>query len=133
MAGATLCELIVANKSPVIAIGNEARDLERELRMVGRRHDLWRTWSDFCEIHALALSNACDLRQQEEREARYLEIVKQYERDEIEAFARCAGLVALALNRNPHQDFLGHMFMNMELGNVKGLGHAGACVRFVVA
>lgn len=59
-----------------------------------RRHRLHKVFADFCEMSAIAISNSMDLTQREKREARYLEIVREYERAEVERFAQLLGVLA---------------------------------------
>ena len=58
------------------------------LRDNARRHRLSEVFRDFCELLALAFSNACDKSQFEEREERYLQIIKRYERPEVIRFVQ---------------------------------------------
>ncbi len=61
------------------------------LRANAQRHSLHRVFSDFCEMSAIAISNAVDRFQFEVREARYLQIAGAYEKDELQRFARMLG------------------------------------------
>lgn len=78
-----------------------------------QRHDVFR---DFCELAAIALSNAVDRAQYEAREARYLAILKRYRPDEIERFPRMLACLTHSLGLG-FADSLGALFMAMELGN----------------
>jgi hypothetical protein len=80
------------------------------------RHRLHEVFRDFCELSALAISNAVDKLQFESREARYLDIVKGYERDEVNRFARMLGCVTMSLEGG-YKDCLGQLFMLLELGD----------------
>jgi type I restriction-modification system DNA methylase subunit len=80
------------------------------------RHDLYGVFADWCECAAISLSNAVDLNTRDKREQRYLEIVKRYERQELEAFPKILGEVVLALEQSP-QDILGATFHALELHN----------------
>lgn len=86
------------------------------LRANAQRHSLHRVFSDFCEMSAIAISNAVDRFQFEVREARYLQIAGAYEKDELQRFARMLGCVTLSLDEQ-RSDFLGRLFMSLELGN----------------
>lgn len=74
-------------------------------------HDVWR---DFIEMSAMALANA--LLMDEAREKRYMDIVKRYTKDEVNLFCRLHALTVIALD-TAFQDFLGSIFMELELGN----------------
>ncbi|MBB3355600.1 hypothetical protein FHT70_005563 [Rhizobium sp. BK049] len=80
------------------------------------RHDLYTVFSDWCECAAISLSNAMDVTQREKREARYLKIVGQYERNVVETFPKIMGEVMMALEAGP-QDILGSAFHELELHN----------------
>ncbi|MCV9960764.1 class I SAM-dependent methyltransferase [Pararhizobium sp. BT-229] len=80
------------------------------------RHDLYTVFSDWCECAAIAMSNAMDIRQREKREARYLEIVKRYNKEELATFPQILGEVTMALEAAP-QDILGATFHELELHN----------------
>jgi hypothetical protein len=82
----------------------------------GRTHGHWQVFSDFVELSAIAISNAVDLARREAREARYLEIVGKYEREEVERFPRMLGELVSELECGP-ADVLGAVFMEMELGS----------------
>jgi len=86
------------------------------IRENAHRHRVHEVFRDFCELAALALSNTVDRAQYDAREARYLEIVACYEREEVERFPRMLACVRLALASHPH-DCLGKLFMALELGD----------------
>ncbi|MFX5656729.1 hypothetical protein ABTE24_21360, partial [Acinetobacter baumannii] len=56
------------------------------IRENARRHHLHEVFRDFCEMAALAFSNACDLAQREQREARYLALIGRYTKEEQQRF-----------------------------------------------
>ena len=78
--------------------------------------DLWTIWRDFCEIAAIMISNRVDLAHYDERETRYLAIVKRYTRPQLDAFARAFGTLVDQLEEGI-DDVLGRAFMDLELGN----------------
>lgn len=75
----------------------------------------WQVWSDFVQLTAIALSNRCDM--QAKREKQYNEIMQQYDRAEQSVFAELFSQMVTALEEQPEQDFLGDMFMRLELGS----------------
>lgn len=83
-----------------------------------RRH-AWQAWGDFVEACAIAVSNSCDKVSPDrgKREERYRQIMDGYEPKEQEIFPRLFGALTEALEQNPDQDFLGDMFMRLELGS----------------
>lgn len=85
-----------------------------------RTHEVFR---DFCEMTALSLSNAVDRVRFDQREKRYLEIIKRYEKKEVDRFPLMfAELVeSLGGSQIEFKDSLGQLFMDMEMGcHLKG-------------
>lgn len=80
-------------------------------------HQSWEVWSDFCYMAAAAISNSVDKVSAPGREKQYLQIIRKYRKPHQENFSRLLALVVEALNANPDQDFLGELFMALELGN----------------
>lgn len=78
------------------------------------RHQIW---SDFIIMSACAISNACDRRFFDVREAMYMDCVKKYKREEAEVFPEMLSLVVIAFEINPEQDFLGEIFGSLRLHN----------------
>lgn len=64
-----------------------------------------------------AISNAVDKSHYEGREKCYLSIIKKYNKNEQEIFPELLADTVMALEANPEQDFLGHIFMSLNLGN----------------
>ncbi|QDH23481.1 N-6 DNA methylase [Saccharibacillus brassicae] len=81
------------------------------------RHSAWQVWSDFIEMTAVAIANRTDARRRAVREDRYLSLIGKYDPGEQAVFPRLIGSIALALEENPEQDFLGDLFMRLELGS----------------
>lgn len=79
----------------------------------------WQVWSDFVEMTAISISNTCEPRKdvKQERENAYLNIINSYSPKEQNLFPEMLGVLVIALEENPEQDFLGEMFMALELGS----------------
>lgn len=75
------------------------------------RHRAWDAWRDFITMFACSLSNPVDKEHYDEREALYLRTIRKYNKQEL------AAQTVLALEKNPEQDFLGSIFMSLNLGN----------------
>ncbi len=88
-------------------------------RSISQRFHPWEMWSDFITMFACSISNAVDKEHFDDREALYLKIVKKYNEKELEVFPQLAAEVVMALEKNPEQDFLGSVYMALELGNQK--------------
>ena len=92
------------------------------LRAFGRlttRHRAWDVWRDFVVMFACSLSNPVDKSHYDEREKRYLKIINKYSKEEQQLFPELAAHTVMALEENPEQDFLGGIFMELNLGNGK--------------
>lgn len=79
----------------------------------------WQVWSDFVEMVAIAISNSCEWRNdvREKREAAYLQTINSYSKEQQALFPEMLSILVLSLDENPEQDFLGEMFMALELGS----------------
>lgn len=79
----------------------------------------WTVWDDFITMFACSISNAVDKSDihWDTREKMYLSIVKKYKKDELDIFPQLAAYVVEALDENQEQDFLGELFMNLDLSN----------------
>ena len=80
------------------------------------RHSAWQVFADFAEAGAISLSNAIDWAQRDEREARYMALIKRYKPDELSTFPKMLGELILALEEEP-SDILGRTFHDLELHN----------------
>lgn len=81
------------------------------------RHQRWQVWSDFILMSACAISNRFDQANFDGREKIYMELIARYEKKEQQVFPELLAAVVAALDFNPEQDFLGNLFMQLELGN----------------
>jgi len=86
------------------------------LEAAARRHRKHEVFRDFCELAALSLSNAVDLRSFDVREARYMQIVGRYEAAEVALFPQMLAQVVQSLERGLH-DCMGQLFMSLDLGD----------------
>lgn len=98
------------------------------LQRVAHRHGISRVFSDFVEMSAIALARL-DRAQFDAREARYLQIVGQYDRDELELLVQAFSRLVMAFESNFHMkehgqvehvefaDTLGSIYMMLNLGN----------------
>ena len=79
----------------------------------------WQVWADFIECAAISISNSVDRDSsvRKDREERYIRIMKTYRKKEQECFPQLFAVMVNAMEKNPDQDFLGEMFMALELGN----------------
>lgn len=101
---------------PTTSTGNR-KELIDLLRANAHRHDLWRVFSDFVEMAAIAISNTMDIPHRPSREGRYLEMARAYSPDEMQRFAQAVGALTMALELSEFDDLLGSVFMELELGS----------------
>lgn len=85
-------------------------------RLTGAR-PAWEIWSDFITMFADAISNSIDRVHYEGREQQYIKIISKYRKEEQAAFPELLAGVVNALENEPEQDFLGSVYMELELGN----------------
>ncbi len=81
------------------------------------RHRAWDVWRDYILLHACSISNVLDKENYDQREKRYLKIIHQYSKEEQAIFPELAAYTTMALDQEQEQDFLGKMFMRLDLGN----------------
>lgn len=98
------------------APADHKKEITALLRSNSRRHRPHKVFADFCEISAISVSNSVDGHNREKREARYLEILKQYEQEEIARFPQMLAHVVMWLEEG-FGDKLGELFMSMEFGD----------------
>lgn len=97
--------------------GQTQKDLVRLFDLLAQRHSRWEVWADFVYMTAATLSNTVDKAHFEAREKNYLTMAKKYSKAELETVAEMFALIVIGMDENPDQDFLGDLFMNLDLGN----------------
>lgn len=80
------------------------------------RHNAWEAWSDFVTMFACSISNPLDKTHYDEREKLYIKNINKYNKTEQSIFPQLAAMTVMALERNPEQDFLGKIYMDLGLG-----------------
>jgi hypothetical protein len=103
-------------RTPQAGADARKKELISLLRDNARRHRLHEVFSDFVELSALTISNAVDRIQYEPREARYLQIVQRYEREEVERFPRMFAALVEWMEEG-FADNLGDLFMSLDMGD----------------
>lgn len=99
---------------------NGRKEFLETFRKLTYRHRAWDIWRDFIIMFACTLSNPVDKSHYNEREERYMKIIKKYNKEEQAIFPELAAQTVLALEENQEQDFLGSIFMELNLGNESG-------------
>lgn len=85
------------------------------------RYSRWEVWQDFVTLSAISISNTVDRRNAAEREKTYMTISSKHKPAELEKFSQMLCEVVTGMDINSDQDFLGELYMALELGN----DHAG--------
>lgn len=80
-------------------------------------HRAFDVWSDFVIMTACAFSNSVDNSHFKEREELYFKAAKKYNKQEWYLFPELLSHMTLALDNNTAQDFLGSIFMELNLGS----------------
>lgn len=93
-------------------------DLFDKLCYSRNRHNVW---SDFILMAAIEISNAVDQINAPERAETYKKISSQYNAAEKDILGKMLGEIIFGMEDNPDQDFLGELYMALNLGN----DHAG--------
>lgn len=91
------------------------REFLKTFKQLTYRHRGWDIWNDFVVMAACALSNPVDKTNYDEREARYLRIIKKYDKQEQQHFPALFAHTVMALELNPEQDFLGSLYIRLGL------------------
>ena len=83
------------------------------------RYSPWEVWADFVSMAACAISNRVDRRDEvwSAREERYMTTINKYSEEERKQFPELFAETVNALEANPDQDFLGSLYMELELSN----------------
>lgn len=97
--------------------GESQKNIIRLLDGISGRYSKWEAWQDFVIMSAISLANTADGPYREEREKAYLERARKYSKRELAAFSEMLAEIVMDMERNPDQDFLGELFMALDLGN----------------
>ena len=111
----------MANRPASRHLGGAKKEIVKAIEGMAYRHAKWQVFSDWVEMMAVSLSNACDFAHAEEREQRYLDMTKSYTKEELDEMASMFGLLVEALEEEVQgggpTDILGHVYHALELHN----------------
>lgn len=93
------------------------KEIAATLDRLSGRYPRWEIWQDFITMGAISIANVIDSPYREARERMYLERAKKYRKEDLEALATMLGAVTVGMEHNPDQDFLGELYMGLNLGN----------------
>lgn len=95
---------------------DHAKEFARTFEPLTRRHDRHRAFRDWVTAASSSLLVRSSPWHRESGEKDYMAAVKGYTPEELAAMSKLMGITTLALE-DEFQDFLGHCFMTLELGN----------------
>lgn len=104
-----------------VGSNNRQKEFVKEYESLCHRNNRHQVWQDFVYMAAAAISNSIDKRHADQREEQYISIIKKYTRAEMEVFPQLFALIVAGMEEYPDQDFLGELYMQLNLGN----SHAG--------
>lgn len=81
------------------------------------RYSGWEIWQDFIIMSAISIANTVGGPYKDAREKEYRARAGKYSAQEMEIFSQMLYEVVADLERCPDQDFLGELFMALDLGN----------------
>ena len=105
----------MSNKALQQPQGTEQEFLRIFNSLLGRKQ-AWQVWDDIMTAMACSISNALEP-DQKRRMAREKEYEKAVQGYDFDVLGELFGIVVLAMDRKPDQDFLGAMYMNLNLGS----------------
>lgn len=79
----------------------------------------WEVWADFIAMSTTAISNAFDQHgsTHDVREQEYMRTIRRYTDAEQQIFPQLLAITVEALEAEPEQNFLGELFVGLNLGN----------------
>lgn len=80
-----------------------------------RSRPKWEVWNDFIRLTAICLANGMPAGRRDDREDTYEQIAGKYSSEELGLVAKMFGAVVEGLDENPEQDFLGSLFIALDL------------------
>lgn len=105
---------------------DELKEIKMLFHRMQGKHSLWVIYTDFLEMAAIDISQAANMiafgEKDEDREKRYIQIGKKYEKEDMENFAKILGLIVILQDKSlekkeGYRDILGQLMMELGLGN----------------
>lgn len=91
------------------------KDFVSAFKSLCNNRSYWQVWSDLMSVIACTISNSVDKIHFEAREKEYEDCIKRL--GSVDTAAKLMSLIVTALDENPDQDFLGVIYMSLDLGN----------------
>lgn len=101
-----------------IKVKSEYKELVKLFNQLSRSRSLWQVFNDCIEMFALSIQNIfCFNQTFEKNENRYKDIAKNYSESEFVTIVKIFAEITNALEANPFQDFLGDLYMQLDMGS----------------
>lgn len=101
----------------IVTVNEQGKEFLKLFSQLTYSRSAWQVWEDLMTVMACSISNAVDRRKEpyERREKEYARAIKAL--GGVDIPAQMLGKVVMALEENPNQDFLGQLYMNLNLGS----------------
>lgn len=93
------------------------KSIINQIERLNGKYSMWDIWQDFIVMFAISIANVFEGPYKADREKEYLSRAKKYSEAEMAVFSNMLSEVVLEMERNPDQDFLGDLFMALNLSN----------------
>ena len=105
------------NKVKNRAIQGDSKEFLKVFNELCRYRHAWEVWADVITVMACSMANVFDKEphRHEKREKEYEQCIKRL--GGVDKTSQLFAITVEALERNPDQDFLGALYMNLELGS----------------
>jgi hypothetical protein len=97
--------------------GGNQQEIVKLINRLDGKYSKWHIWNDFILMFATSIANVFPSPHREHREKLYMETAKKYSKGELDIMAEMMALVVTGMEDNPDQDFLGELYMCMDMGN----------------
>lgn len=99
------------------AIQGDSKEFLKVFNELCRYRHAWEVWADVITVMACSMANVFDKEphRHEKREKEYEQCIKRL--GGVDKTSQLFAITVEALERNPDQDFLGALYMNLELGS----------------
>lgn len=101
-----------------IKVKSKYKELVKLFNQLSGSRSLWQVFNDCIEMFALSIQNIfCFNQTFEKNENRYKDIAKNYSESEFVTIVKIFAEITNALEANPFQDFLGDLYMQLDMGS----------------
>lgn len=97
--------------------GESQTNIIRMLNSLCGKYSRWELWQDWITMSAISIANVFDGPYRKEREEMYSSRAARYSASGLKMFADMLFELVADMDRDPDQDFLGELFMALDLGN----------------